>query len=83
VFTIKRDGTVYAIVLAADDQAAMPEKVKIPADLAKKALKINLIGFGELKKGETRNGQTEIFIPQTARMKPPCGHAWAIKLTTR
>jgi alpha-L-fucosidase len=83
VFTTRRDGTVYVIVLAADDLSAMPEKVMIPVDLAKNTASIKLLGFGELKTGETRNGQTEVLLPQSARTKPPCGHAWALRLTPR
>ncbi len=83
VYTVRRDGTVYAIVLAADDLAGLPEKVYLPSDLADKTSKIELLGFGRLKKGETINSRTEVRIPQSARMKPPCNHAWAIKLTTR
>jgi alpha-L-fucosidase len=81
VFTAKRDGTVYAIALASDDLAGLPEKVFVPSELAEKASKVELLGFGKLKKGETRNGLTTILIPPAARMKPPCGHAWSIRLS--
>lgn len=84
VFTGKRDGTVYAIVLAKDDRAAMPETIVIPAELTDKADKITLLGFaGELSAGETQNGQTTLVIPAAARAKPPGAHAWAIKLKKR
>lgn len=83
VFTGKRDGTVYTIVLAKDDGAAMPEKIVIPAELTNKADKITLLGFaGELSAGETQNGQTTIVLPAAARTRPPGAHAWTIKLTT-
>ena len=84
VFTGKRDGTVYAIVLAKDDKAAMPAKTVIPAELTAKADKITLLGFaGELSAGETHNGHTTIVFPAAARAQPPCAQAWAIKLITR
>jgi alpha-L-fucosidase len=80
VYTVKRDGTVYAIVLAADDLSGIPDKIVIPSEFAGKASKIELLGFGELKKGENLNGRTPVLIPPVARTKPPCGHAWAIRL---
>ena len=84
VFTGKRDGTIYAIALAKDDKGAMPEKIAIPEELTAKAEKITLLGFaGELLAGESQNGQTTVVLPAAARAKPPCAHAWVIKLTTR
>ena len=83
VFTGKRDGVVYAIVLAKDDNGALPEEVAIPSELAAHAGKITLLGYGALDAGDTKNGQTTIPIPAAARAKPPCAHAWAIQLTPR
>jgi alpha-L-fucosidase len=84
VFTGKRDGTVYAIALAKEEGAAMPEKFVIPAELATNADKITLLGFtGELTTGETLNKLTTIVLPATAIARPPCAHAWVIKLTTK
>jgi len=84
VFTGKRDGTVYAIVLAKDDKAAMPEQILIPAQLTAQADKITLLGFaGKLSASEPQNGLTTILIPTSARNNPPCAHAWAIKLIAR
>ena len=79
VFTTKRDGTVYAIVLAKDDNAGLPEKVSLPVELLAKAGKISLLGYGSLKMGSLG----EIEIPAKARTKPPCGHAWVVKITPK
>ena len=84
VFTCKRDGTIFAIELAKDDRAAMPEEIVIPAELTAKADKITLLGFaGELSAGKTQDSQSTIVFPDAARAKPPCAHAWAIRLATR
>lgn len=77
VFTGKRDGTVYAIVLSKDDNGTLPGTVCIPAELAAKTGKIELLGYGSLKASDTGT----IEIPAAARAKPPCSHAWTIKLT--
>jgi alpha-L-fucosidase len=81
VFTGKRDGTVYAIMLAKDDASSLPENVSMPAALTVKAGRIALLGFGPLQAGDTKDGLTTIEIPVAARGKPPCAHAWTIKLT--
>ena len=75
VFTGKRDGTVYAIILTDN----LPETVTLPAELTAKAGKITLLGFGSLNSDDAGN----ITIPAAAQSKPPCAHAWTIKLTPR
>ena len=77
VFTGKRDGTMYAIVLAGDDSGALPETVSIPVELAAKADEITLVGYGALKPSQTG----VVNIPASVRAKPPCAHAWTIKLS--
>jgi len=81
VFTCKRDGTVYATVLAKDDNGTFPESVSIPAELAAKASNITLLGYGVIQSGEVKDGQATIAIPADARVKSPCAHAWTIKFT--
>lgn len=77
VFTTKRDGTIYAIVLAKDDHAAMPEKISLPPELLARAGKITLLGGGMLR----ANASGEIEIPTELRDQPPCADAWVIKLS--
>ena len=79
VFTGKRDGTAYVIVLAANDTAGMPETVTLPSELAANAAKVEMLGASRL----TLDAAGKINIPTAIRDKPPCAHAWAIKLTTR
>ncbi len=81
VFTRRRDGTVYVIVLSKDDSGTLPERVAIPAELAAGVRRFTLLGWGPLQPGKTKDGVTTIAIPTTARSKPPCPCAWTIKLT--
>jgi len=80
VFTAKRDGSVYAILLAKDDQATLPERVTIPAAILGGRAKVQLIGFGELKADETKDGSPPFTIPDAARGRFPGNYAWAFKL---
>ena len=82
-FTGKRDGTVYAILLAQDDRSVLPETVSLPAELTAQAGQITLLGYGALKPGATQDGQTSLPIPADARARPPCAHAWTFKLAPR
>ena len=79
VFTGKRDGTVYAIILAKDGNGTLPAGISIPAELATQAGRITLLGFGAIKSDDAGT----INIPAAAQSKPPCAHAWTIKLTPR
>ena len=83
VFTRKKDGTVYAIVLAKDDASSLPAAVSIPSELTAKTGAISLLGFGPLAPGDTKDGATIVAIPAAAKEKPACAHAWAIKLSPR
>jgi alpha-L-fucosidase len=79
VFTAGRDGSVYAIVLAKDDNSGLSEVVTVPENIIANAGKVEMLGAGELK--IDLNGT--ISIPAGIRAKPPCSHAWSIKLTPK
>jgi alpha-L-fucosidase len=72
VFTRKRDGTIYAVILT----DALPESITLPAELATTAGEVELLGAGKL----TLDATGKIALPAN---KPPCAHAWTIKLTPR
>ena len=77
-FTAKPDGTVYVLLLGKDDNATLSETVSIPSELAARAVQITLLGYGDLKAGQTQDGQTTVAIPATARAKP--SSAWVFRL---
>jgi len=79
VFTGKRDGTVYAIILAKDGNGTLPASISVPAELAAQAGRITLLDFGAIKSDDAGT----INIPAAAQSKPPCAHAWTIKLAPR
>jgi alpha-L-fucosidase len=80
VFTARRDGSVYAILLAKDDQATLPQQVAMPAEILAGRAKAQLVGFGELKAGGTEGGKTTFTIPDGAKDKLPANYAWVFKL---
>ena len=76
VFTRTRDGTVYVIVTAQDDRAGLPERVTLPPELRAGVVAADLLGHGPLPVGP--DGQ--ILFPPDVRARPPCAHAWALRL---
>lgn len=82
-FTQRADGTVYAVVLSEKDGQAMPGSVTVPASLAQRARAITLVGSDgtALEVRPAAAGLTEVMVP--AGVRPPCAHAWAIKIATR
>jgi alpha-L-fucosidase len=80
VFTTRRDGSVYAILLAKDDQDTIPSKVAIPAEIMAGRAKVKLVGFGELQSGEEDDGKPTFTIPDAAQGKLPGNYAWVFKL---
>jgi alpha-L-fucosidase len=81
VFTQRRDGSVYAVILPHNDAGTLPTTISVPADMAAKAGELTLLGFGKLELGETKDGQTLIAIPEAARTRPPCKYAWTVRLS--
>jgi alpha-L-fucosidase len=79
VFTRKKDGTMYAIVLAKDDAGGLPESVTLPSVIASRLGKLKLVGGGALKVGE--NGV--VMFPADLRAKSAGEYAWALKITPR
>jgi alpha-L-fucosidase len=77
VFTRKKNGTVYAIILAKDDQAGLPSAMTIPAELLKGSKNLRLLGFGDLKLDSSGTVQ----IPDKYQRRSEGGSAWAIRIS--
>jgi alpha-L-fucosidase len=80
VFTSRRDGSVYALLLPKDDQQSLPGEVTIPVEVLAGREKVHLLGFGELQPGASRDGKPSFVVPDSARAKLPNSYAWVFKL---
>lgn len=80
VYTQRREGVAYAIILPEDDNGGLPESVILPPELTETPVSLTLLGFGPLELGEKGDGGTLVAIPAAARATPPCSHAWAVKI---
>lgn len=75
-FTRKRDGTMYVLLLAKDDEAGLPETVALPPALANAAAEATLLGHGKVE----RDAAGTVRIPDAARAASAGGLAWVIRL---
>jgi len=82
LFTARRNGARYAIVLANNDAAPPPESVTVPENLLERGGRISLLPFDETLSSEAAaQGQCRVRLPTTARAKLPPGMAWVIRVT--
>ena len=81
-FTRKADGTLYAIVLDAQDGDSMPASVTLPAALAAGGRTITLVGHRGAPLAVTvgTDGLAVVELPAAAPANPPCSDAWALRI---
>ena len=60
VFTAKRDGTVYAILLAKDDQATLPQQVAMPAEILAGRTKVAIARLRRAQGRRNRGRQDDL-----------------------
>jgi len=76
VFTTKKNGSVYAILLSQTDGESLPSTVQLPAELIGKAARTRLLGYGDLP--ISPDGQ--ITIPARFQSKSKGGSAWVFRI---
>ncbi|MFC2101678.1 alpha-L-fucosidase [Bacteroidota bacterium] len=80
-FTSNPDGTIYAIYLATENEAAIPETVFVEGFQPSIGSTIELLGKnGKLKWKPEGNG-FRIQIPAKWQKSPPCNWAWTFKIS--
>ena len=80
-FTSKRNGTLYAIYLADEDETAPPAKIMLYSHAPGPKGRVELLGFSGALKWESVGKGVLIEIPAAARKNPPGRHAWVLKIT--
>jgi alpha-L-fucosidase len=79
-FTSLPDGTVYAIYLADEDEAAPPAKIMIYALSPKPGTEVRMLGTKEPIRWEKVGKGVLLTLPAQAVKAPPCRHAWVFKM---
>lgn len=78
--TQKKDGSIYLIYLAGNEETNPPATIRISALQSQKEGNIRLVGVDKPLKWKKDGEELVIEIPESAQKMPPCKHAWAFKL---
>ncbi|MFC2097977.1 alpha-L-fucosidase, partial [Bacteroidota bacterium] len=79
--TQHKDGSVYAIYLAEENEAKLPSKIKLSSISPAKGASVTMLGLkGKLKWHKEGKG-FYVEIPERLRENPPCNYAWTIKIS--
>jgi alpha-L-fucosidase len=79
-FTKGKNGEVYAIYLAGENEETLPEKIDI-ADMPDMEIKnIKMIGVEKNLKWEKKGGGLSISVPQKTLKNLPCKYAWVFRV---
>ncbi|MEW6194008.1 MAG: alpha-L-fucosidase C-terminal domain-containing protein [Bacteroidota bacterium] len=79
-FTQLKDGTIYAIYLADENEKNIPAEIKIPESVANDKSNFTFLGSNEKLTIEKTGSDLIINIPKTIQKNPPCRDAWVVKI---
>ncbi len=79
--TQKKDGSVYAIYLAEENEKGMPSKIWLSSICPDKKASVSLLGVDTLLKWEKVGNGFVVEIPEQFQKTPPCNYAWVIKIS--
>jgi alpha-L-fucosidase len=71
---------IYAICLAESSESAPPAEVRVPVSLSGSEARVTLLGYHEKLRWQTEGSEIVVSIPEKARRRPPCDHAWTLKI---
>ncbi len=78
--TQKKDGSVYLIYLADENESTIPSSISISSNCPKAGAEIVLLGTGSKLKWKKVGEGFSVLIPDSLRKKPPCKQAWVLKI---
>jgi alpha-L-fucosidase len=77
----RKGNTVYAIYLADENEAALPERVDIPFSLNNVIKTVTLLGSTQKLKFKQLSGFVQITTPKLRGTKIPTNEAWVFKIS--
>lgn len=81
-YTALKDGTVFAIYLADEDETAPPSKVMLYGLKVADKSKVCMLGVKEPVPWERVGKAVMLTLPGTAVKNPPCRYAWVFEITS-
>lgn len=79
--TQKKDGTVFAIYLAEENETGMPSKIWMSSICPDKKATVSLLGLDHQLKWEKVGNGFVVEIPEQFQKLPPCKYAWVVKIS--
>ena len=79
--TQAKEGPVYAIYLASENETSPPSKITLSSIRPSKNAVITLLGSNEKLRWKPVGDGFEVDIPARFRESPPCHDAWALKIS--
>ncbi|MBN1337825.1 MAG: alpha-L-fucosidase [Bacteroidales bacterium] len=79
--TKKKDGSVYAIYLADENEKGLPPTVRIPSKQLTDNPSVTLVGVDALLKWKKDGDGFVVEVPEQFQIVPPCKYAWALKIS--
>jgi len=79
----QKDGAIYAIYLADENEKEMPSEICLSSITPAKNAKLTLLGTDQELKWEKVGNGFIVHIPKKIQKTPPCKHAWTIKISQK
>jgi len=79
--TSLKDGTVFAIYLADEDESNPPKKILLSSIKPEAGTTVTMLGHDHSLKWENIGKGILIEVPEEAFKNPPCRYAWAFKIS--
>lgn len=81
-FTRKKNGTLYAIYLAGENENTIPEEISISAFRPAKNARVTMLG-STLRISWKKTGKGCVLeVPADLQGSPPCGYAWVFRISS-
>ncbi|UCG26801.1 MAG: alpha-L-fucosidase [Bacteroidales bacterium] len=79
--TCLKDGSLFAIYLADEDETTLPSKVSISIVQPDEGAKITILGYNKNLVWKRAGEGILIEVPEELIKNPPCRYAWAFKIS--
>jgi alpha-L-fucosidase len=80
-YTMGKDGTLFAIVIAGEADSTLPARFSVPGFRPADGGGVTLLGSGNRLPWEASPEGCTVMVPEADRKKPPSSHAWVLRIT--
>ncbi|MFO7445237.1 MAG: alpha-L-fucosidase [Ignavibacteriaceae bacterium] len=80
-FTRLKDGTIYAIYMADENEKSFPAELELSNFTPGEGSRIEILGTGEILSWNKKENGCVINFPPAVRSNLPCKYAWTLKIS--